>query len=65
MSGSAGLLGGRGVDEAAVEFHAPCEGLAAVELRGILSSVTAERIWRDAVGALVVGFAASRRSGEV
>jgi AcrR family transcriptional regulator len=59
---SAGLLSRRGTDEATVEFHALCEGLAAVELRGILAPSSAERIWRDALGALVSGFANGRRA---
>jgi AcrR family transcriptional regulator len=53
----AGLLGGRSVHEAALEFHALCEGLAAVESRGMLPKGEAERLWREALGALVRGFA--------
>ena len=53
----AGLLGGRSVHEAALEFHALCEGLAAVESRGMLPRGDAERLWREALGALVRGFA--------
>ena len=53
---AAGRLGARTVDRATVEFHALCEGLAAMELRGLLSADTAEEIWRDAVRALVAGF---------
>jgi hypothetical protein len=33
---AAGLLGGRTIEAAACEFHALCEGLAAVELRGLI-----------------------------
>jgi AcrR family transcriptional regulator len=67
----AGLLDGRSVSDAACEFHALCEGLAALELRGVLRGRGEERIWRDALTALVAGFsardtaslrAASRRS---
>jgi len=54
----AGLLGGRAVAEAAMEFHALCEGLAALELRGMLTRGEELRIWRDALGALLAGFAA-------
>jgi AcrR family transcriptional regulator len=50
-------LGGRTVADAAAEFHALCEGLAAIELRGMLPAGEEERIWRDALGALVRGFA--------
>lgn len=53
----AGLLGGRSVHDAALEFHALCEGLAAVEARGMLPKDDAERVWREALGALVRGFA--------
>jgi AcrR family transcriptional regulator len=54
---SAGGLGGRTAADAAAEFHALCEGLAAVELRGMFGHGEAERIWRDALTALVRGFA--------
>lgn len=53
------LLGDRTVAEAAVEFHALCEGLAAVELRGFTSASDAERIWRQGLTALVQGFSVS------
>ena len=52
----AGLLGGRTVRDATTEFHAFCEGLAALELRGQIPPNSAERLWRDALGALVAGF---------
>jgi AcrR family transcriptional regulator len=52
------LLGGRTPREAAFEFHAFCEGLTAVELRGTPPGVDGERLWRDGVYALVVGLAA-------
>lgn len=55
----AGLLGRRTVGDAACEFHALCEGLAAVELRGLMPQRDEVRIWRDALTALVAGFAAS------
>jgi len=48
-------LGGRDVQEVAREFHALCEGMAAIELRGMLAAGEEERIWRDALGALVAG----------
>jgi AcrR family transcriptional regulator len=53
----AGLLGRRTVRDAVTEFHALCEGLAAVELRGLLPAGKEQRIWRDALRALVRGFA--------
>ena len=59
------LLGDRTVPEATVEFHALCEGLAAVELRRFTQVLDSERIWRQALAALVEGFAlsAARTSG--
>jgi hypothetical protein len=51
-------LGGRSVHDGALEFHALCEGLAAVEARGMFRDGEAERLWREALGALVRGFAA-------
>ena len=60
---AAGLLGGRSVRDAACEFHALCEGLAAVELRGQMTPGEETRIWRDALTALVAGFALA--AGEV
>jgi AcrR family transcriptional regulator len=53
----AGLLGSRAVREAACQFHALCEGLAAVELRGLMTPGEEVRIWRDALAALMAGCA--------
>jgi AcrR family transcriptional regulator len=50
-------LGDRTVNEATLQFHALCEGLAAIELRGINPSHHWERVWRQAFTALVAGFA--------
>ena len=59
----AGLLGGRSVTEAAVEFNALCEGLANAELRGgTMIQGDQERIWRSAFTALVAGFRPTRSS---
>lgn len=55
--GAAGILGRRSVHDAATAFHALCEGLAGVELRGLMRPGGEERLWRDALGALVRGFA--------
>lgn len=60
----AGLLGGRSVTAAAVEFNAMCEGLANAELRGgSMRQATGEAdddvTWREAFETLVRGFAAS------
>jgi AcrR family transcriptional regulator len=54
----ANLLGGRSVAEAAMQFHALCEGVAWIELRGNPLPPDSERCWRNAIHALVTGFAA-------
>lgn len=54
---AAGRLGDRSVPDAAAEFHSLCEGLAAMELRGMFRAGEEERLWRDALRALVRGFA--------
>jgi AcrR family transcriptional regulator len=59
---AAGGLGGRTVRTATREFHALCEGLAAIELRCMLPEGEEEQIWRDALGTLVRGFAAPATS---
>lgn len=60
---AAGLLGGRSARSCAAAFNALCEGLATTELRisGLLGP-DPEAAWRDAIGALVAGFAAPRPS---
>jgi AcrR family transcriptional regulator len=60
---SAGALGGRSVPDATREFHALCEGLAGMELRGLLPDGEEERVWRDALTTLVRGFAARLQAG--
>jgi AcrR family transcriptional regulator len=52
----AGQLGARTLADASCEFHALCEGLAALELRCAIPQDEAERIWRDALAALVAGW---------
>jgi hypothetical protein len=53
-------LGGRTGDEAARAVHALTEGLAGMELRGMIGADGgAERVWRDALTALVRGFTAA------
>ncbi len=54
----ADLLGGRSVAEAAMQFHALCEGAAWLELRGNPLTSDPERFWRNAFHALITGFAA-------
>lgn len=41
--------------EVALYFHALCEGLAAVELRTAIPARDAERLWREALRALLLG----------
>ncbi len=53
---ASGQLGSREVAEATCEFHALCEGLAALELRGTMPSSRAEWLWRDALRTLVAGW---------
>lgn len=53
-----GRLGARSTSDASCEFHALCEGLAALELRAALPPDKAKRIWRDALAALVAGWGA-------
>jgi len=42
--------------ETTIAFHALCEGLAALELRGLLPAGHEERLWRHAFIALLTGF---------
>lgn len=41
--------------DATLAFHAMCEGLALLELRGLLARHRAEQVWREALTALVTG----------
>jgi len=56
----AGLLGGKSVHQAAVEFNAMCEGLANAELRAetlrILPAGHEEEAWQEALTTLVHGY---------
>lgn len=54
-----GRLGGRTIPEAALQFHALCEGLASVELRTSPLAHDPETFWRSAFRALIAGFAGS------
>jgi AcrR family transcriptional regulator len=49
-------LGGRTAAQAMLQFHALCEGLATIELRGARSPLDFERLWRDGLSALIRGF---------
>ncbi|HEU0033184.1 MAG TPA: TetR/AcrR family transcriptional regulator [Kofleriaceae bacterium] len=53
----AGVLGAFTIDDAFSAFHSLCEGLAAIELRGLVPRTDAPRLWRAALSALVAGFA--------
>ena len=57
----AGLLGGKSVEQAALEFNAMLEGLANAELRGsalpILPAGEEEQAWREALTTVIDGFA--------
>jgi AcrR family transcriptional regulator len=59
----AGLLGDRSVRDGARAFHALCEGLASLELRGTLPHGDEEHAWRDALTVLVRGFPNSSQKG--
>jgi AcrR family transcriptional regulator len=53
-------LGGRTVTDAAFQFHALCEGLAALELRSNRDPTQARRLWQEALNALVNGFGVAK-----
>jgi AcrR family transcriptional regulator len=53
----AGRLPGRTVSTAALQFHALCEGLAAIELRGSIPDTSGETWWREALSTLLDGLA--------
>jgi AcrR family transcriptional regulator len=52
----AGRLGNRAIPQASWEFHATCEGLAALELRCALRPEDGHRLWHDTLSALVTGW---------
>jgi AcrR family transcriptional regulator len=56
----AGRLDARPVSDAVRQFHALCEGLAALELRGVIPQHEGARTWHEALTALVIGFASPR-----
>ncbi|WP_353642476.1 TetR/AcrR family transcriptional regulator [Mesorhizobium sp. WSM2239] len=53
-------LGRGSIDEEACQFHALCEGLAALEMRGLLPPGHEERMWREALSALIDGYRSQR-----
>lgn len=56
---SAGLLGGRTMQEAVMAYSCLCEGMAALELRATQYPPDPEHVWRQAVQALLIGYAES------
>jgi AcrR family transcriptional regulator len=52
----AGCLGARTVPDAAWQFHAACEGLAALELRCTFTAGDGHRLWQDTLASLVAGW---------
>jgi AcrR family transcriptional regulator len=56
---------GPAVHDRALAWHALTEGLASMEVRGqMLDTIDAERVWREALTALVRGFQSDRVSTE-
>jgi AcrR family transcriptional regulator len=49
-------IGARTIPDAAWEFHAACEGLAALELRCIIPPEDGHRLWDDTLSSLVAGW---------
>lgn len=54
---TADLLGGRTLPEAVLAFSCLCEGMAALELRATQYPPDPERVWHQAIEALLTGFA--------
>jgi AcrR family transcriptional regulator len=54
--GEAGRLGDRPLEAAVWEFHALCEGLALLEARCLVQGAAADRLWPDALSALIRGW---------
>ncbi len=52
------------VDDATLHFHAVCEGLAALELRGTFAPSSTERLWRQGLAALVRGLGSQDCHGQ-
>jgi len=50
-----GLLGGHSVEEVTLLWDALCTGLAMREIQGVIQASTGERIWTDALGAMLIG----------
>ncbi len=46
----------RPIDELGLEFHALCQGLASVELCGLVSTTQADQMWTDSLKDLLAGW---------
>jgi AcrR family transcriptional regulator len=55
-----GDLGERSVEDATLEFHALCEGLAAVDARCLAAGLVTGGIWEDAVSSLIRGWSSGK-----
>ncbi len=51
-------LGDRSIEDAVWEFHAMCEGLAAVDARCSAAGLDSDRVWEDALTSLIRGWSA-------
>ena len=60
---NAGLLGGHSVEEVTLVWDALCTGLAMRETRGVIQPSDAERIWADALTALLIGLGSVEEAG--
>ena len=60
----AGLLGGHSVEEATMLWDALCTGLAMREICGPIQPSQGERIWTDALTALLTGLGSKRVTGD-
>jgi hypothetical protein len=58
------MLNDCSVDDATLHFHAICEGLAGLELRGTMASDAGERLWRQGLSAVVCGLSGPAGLGE-
>lgn len=52
----AGVVPDRPIDELGLEFHALCQGLASVELCGLVSKSQADKMWTDSLKDLLAGW---------
>lgn len=58
----AGLLPDRPFSELRLEFHALCQGLASLELCGVIAGAPADRLWADSIDDLLTGWRARART---